>query len=775
MTTTAAAAAAADFQQAGKETKQDEDHRDGEDLPRPKKKKSKRKASAKKKKTTLNEKDAADDSEAQAEGRADSGEVHDTLTNSRKRKTGKKRNSSKKLALETAKGNEIFGENTDAEAPSVPEENDKASGSPKPKSKKKKRKSSKTLEAATEPKEITEVDPEHERGRSASPRRTSSKRISKKKSNATEAAGAAAAVPVENGEEYQPYSSTKHNTSKKKRSKSASKRKSKSVTVREESSTEVLDPSLSASDDLANNLPPRKWYDYNVPPSEDALHLNSFLQRESKRLARCPCTYFWTALVISVILSFIALVVGEFEVSAETGGWQSRGTLIADRQQQTMMATAFNEYLFYGGVEAWDDLTQNVQPGWESLDEFSDDDTADSDARRRLLWKAMAPSSGLAVEGFTGTASLQQTQRKHLPFTMTKALKRRLQEAAANSTATGGLAGQLAGCDISFYDIPVTAEDSRLWPVWSVKDPSASALDASVVRDLCVAEQNTQTYLEENGLCYGCDNGKCLPPYSLVFYARLVTENGFQLDCDALAADWEPKQAAVKESWKNCVETIKATYDPNEEELPENCPFGFYPSLVDGDFDETMLSSVTSTIFATQEAAVDELYENLDAYDRGTATIEGAYETQYEDFSGIYLDSMLGRDMSLALGSAFVVAIAIIVHTRSPLITGVGLLQIILSFPLSFFVYKLVAGLDFFPFLNFIGIFVVFALGAGDIFVAIDKWKNARISFPSHTYSTEFIAAKALPDAAYAMLLTTLTTAVAFFATAICPVAPIKM
>lgn len=67
--------------------------------------------------------------------------------------------------------------------------------------------------------------------------------------------------------------------------------------------------------------------------------------------------------------------------------------------------------------------------------------------------------------------------------------------------------------------------------------------------------------------------------------------------------------------------------------------------------------------------------------------------------------------------------------------------------------------------------FVIFALGADDVFVAVDKWKNARLERP-HAPVQE-IAAKAFPDAASAMLLTTLTTAVAFFGTAVCPVAPI--
>ena len=57
--------------------------------------------------------------------------------------------------------------------------------------------------------------------------------------------------------------------------------------------------------------------------------------------------------------------------------------------------------------------------------------------------------------------------------------------------------------------------------------------------------------------------------------------------------------------------------------------------------------------------------------------------------------------------------------------------------------------------------------------MAVDKWKNTRQENPSS--SVEEVAALALPDAASAMFLTTLTTAVAFFATGICPVAPIKL
>jgi hypothetical protein len=69
-------------------------------------------------------------------------------------------------------------------------------------------------------------------------------------------------------------------------------------------------------------------------------------------------------------------------------------------------------------------------------------------------------------------------------------------------------------------------------------------------------------------------------------------------------------------------------------------------------------------------------------------------------------------------------------------------------------------------------VFVVFALGADDVFVAVDKWKNARRHLPNGT--TQDIARFALPEATGAMFLTSITTAAAFFSTAVCPVAPLK-
>ena len=63
-----------------------------------------------------------------------------------------------------------------------------------------------------------------------------------------------------------------------------------------------------------------------------------------------------------------------------------------------------------------------------------------------------------------------------------------------------------------------------------------------------------------------------------------------------------------------------------------------------------------------------------------------------------------------------------------------------------------------FPFVNINSPFIVFALGADDIFVVVDKWKNTRKKLPRAT--TEEIAKVCLPDAAYSTFVTSITTSI---------------
>jgi len=516
-------------------------------------------------------------------------------------------------------------------------------------------------------------------------------------------------------------------------------------------------------------------------PHGDAVHLDSFLQKQSKRMARNPCTYMLSSILVALVLSVVRIIIGEFEIVVEDEGWWSRGTQHSNRQRQSTFFRnqrfnlAFNE-------SAWDIVT---------------DPDIDHPSYETNLY-----SAPVVPKGMTATPIAPEDKIDCLEAdTETGNMRKLIEEAREKNEERRRLDLDapeivLSGCDLEFYSYPPS---SSLWPIWEIPDKeyestnTRTVLDADVLEAICLAEANTQAHLEENGHCdtsRGCNSGKCMPPYSIVLYARLVAEgaldstsNGeYVMDCKSLAQAWTPDlQEFVQKSWIQDINDLKILLTPGassgegEKEEPQYL-YGYYPALVQSDFDTNGgRSQYTSSIFDTGSADLNELYDEVDSFDRAESSgiVLGAYDNSWESFNEKYVDGLLIADMSLALASAFVIMVAIMLHTQSPLITCLGVLQIILSFPVSFFFYSIVLGLPYFPFLNFIGVFVVFALGAGDIFVAFDKWTNYRKN--NKNKSTEYVAAQALPEALSAMFLTTLTTALAFFATAVCPVTPIKM
>jgi len=514
---------------------------------------------------------------------------------------------------------------------------------------------------------------------------------------------------------------------------------------------------------------------------KDAEHLKTFLQRESKRVARNPCTYLWVCMILTIALSAVGLKVGEFDIEVENEGWWSRGTLQSGRQRQANLVNNQRFNLAYND-SAWDI--------WMDADR-------DHASYETLLYSAPTMPTAMSEEETNGNNNNDNDSepefRSLLQQTLEKDLHRRnLQENTPESV--------LKGCDLSFY---TDLSGANLWPIWKMPDKeyesteNRSVFDADALEAICIAEGNTQFYLEENGLCENearrCVSGKCLPPYSIVLIARLVVPGGldaapdgsYAMDCKALSEAWKTDLEFVQTYLMEDIKQLKILLTPGngnntgEEKTQPEFAYGYYPALVQGDFDTNGgRTQYSSSIFDTSSATEgEELYEVVDNFDRASdinnGIVTGAYDTGFETFADIKTDSLIGSDMTLALASAAVISVAILWHTQSLLLTGLGLLQIILSFPMSFFVYKLILGFDYFPFLNFIGVFVVFALGAGDIYVAFDKWTNYRKN--NATKSTEYVAAYALPESLSAMFLTTITTSLAFFATAVCPVAPIKM
>jgi hypothetical protein len=113
------------------------------------------------------------------------------------------------------------------------------------------------------------------------------------------------------------------------------------------------------------------------------------------------------------------------------------------------------------------------------------------------------------------------------------------------------------------------------------------------------------------------------------------------------------------------------------------------------------------------------------------------------------------------------------VHSGSFWIASMGYIQIFFAFAWGFLFYDGVIARDFFPFLNFLAIFLVIGIGADDIFVYIDAWKQSFTTLPVNTPLANRLS-WTLSRAGAAITVTSLTTSVSFFANTISPVTAIK-
>jgi hypothetical protein len=110
-------------------------------------------------------------------------------------------------------------------------------------------------------------------------------------------------------------------------------------------------------------------------------------------MARNPWIHFMIALTIALIFSIVGLTVGNFSVAVDNAGWQSRGTLIANRQTQVQLVLTNAEELSTGDPAYWDELESTVQPGWESSD------------RANLDRRLMEPAVSNTIEWFRNLMS----------------------------------------------------------------------------------------------------------------------------------------------------------------------------------------------------------------------------------------------------------------------------------------------------------------------------------------------------------------------------------
>ena len=117
------------------------------------------------------------------------------------------------------------------------------------------------------------------------------------------------------------------------------------------------------------------------------------------------------------------------------------------------------------------------------------------------------------------------------------------------------------------------------------------------------------------------------------------------------------------------------------------------------------------------------------------------------------------KDMQLAILSFVFIVIFMWLQTGSVWITAWAIFSILSSFNIANLLYRIVLDYRYFGVFHVLSIFIILGIGADDIFVFTDTWKQSQgKQFPSMAHRLDFVYRRA----AKAMFITSFTTMVAF-------------
>eukprot|EP00761_Pharyngomonas_kirbyi_P008154 gb/GECH01008165.1/.p1 GENE.gb/GECH01008165.1/~~gb/GECH01008165.1/.p1 ORF type:complete len:493 (+),score=101.51 gb/GECH01008165.1/:1-1479(+) len=167
---------------------------------------------------------------------------------------------------------------------------------------------------------------------------------------------------------------------------------------------------------------------------------------------------------------------------------------------------------------------------------------------------------------------------------------------------------------------------------------------------------------------------------------------------------------------------------------------------------------------------INQYYDLLTSSDTDTVDVlfAGGGLTDHQGVNLIYTDA------GFALGSALMVYLVMIIHTRSIFLATAGMIQIILSFPLCYFIFRVIIAMPRTNVLNFLGLFIILGIGADNIFIFVDAWRQSELEDDSISSSNERRLAWTYSRSVKTMAVTTSSTFFAFIANAISIIPPIR-
>ncbi|KAH8058615.1 hypothetical protein JL722_5836 [Aureococcus anophagefferens] len=303
------------------------------------------------------------------------------------------------------------------------------------------------------------------------------------------------------------------------------------------------------------------------------------------------------------------------------------------------------------------------------------------------------------------------------------------------------------------------------------KGPGGHVFTPETLRTICAIESAFYRQKEWSKVCMIDAGGACVAPqlsvlrkfYGDAWMGALVT--GGSADCDLLDA------AAVDATWSAMV----AAANSSVAGLLEN---GVY--MENGALEAGLTTKTRSLLYVGQP---------LEGYDSTTDDTE-AQLLKYLDFFGdVELDwwdlfgvestwlRMQEMDSVYMLFTILFVTFWVRIHTGSCAYTAACMAQILMSVPITAFVYRFVFRFEYFAFLHLCSIFFVLGIGADDNFVLLDAWKQSFVDVPEVESPDETTLRRLLYSFSRTMeavFNTSLTTAVAFLCLGLSPLMPVR-
>ena len=166
-------------------------------------------------------------------------------------------------------------------------------------------------------------------------------------------------------------------------------------------------------------------------------------------------------------------------------------------------------------------------------------------------------------------------------------------------------------------------------------------------------------------------------------------------------------------------------------------------------------------------AAMDKRFRNqiYEKYIKKGQVADGNVKLVGTEFYFLKFDifnTMLMADIIYPSIAMMIILLIMWFYTESVLLTFLLVLSVVSALIIAYFLYMIVLGLKFFPFLNITTLIFLVGIGADDAFVFTDVWRQSKQNNPGATLTR--ITADTLKHASLSMFVTSFTTAAAFIA-----------